>query len=57
MVCLTFLLSDLWRCYSPYFFRKSKQKSSWLSNRFAFKGVRHDKGTLRVINRRAFYYE
>ena len=28
--------------FSIYFFRKSKQKASWLSNRFAFKGVRHD---------------
>jgi len=37
--------------FSIYFFRKSKrpersalgvQKSSWLSNRFAFKGVRRD---------------
>ncbi|MEY3090262.1 MAG: hypothetical protein RL113_578 [Pseudomonadota bacterium] len=25
-----------------YFFRKSKQKASLLSNRFAFKGVRND---------------
>lgn len=27
---------------SIYFFRKSKQKALWPSNRFAFKGVRHD---------------
>ena len=25
-----------------YFFKKSRQKSSLLSNRFAFKGVRND---------------
>jgi len=40
---------NLWRCYSPYFFRKSKQKASFLSNRFAFKGVRKDKARIRVI--------
>jgi nicotinamide-nucleotide amidase len=42
--------------FSSFFLEKNEaKKASWLSNRSAFKGVRHDKGTLCVINRRFWY--
>jgi len=41
--------------FSSFFLEKNEaKKSSWLSNRFAFKGVRHDKDTLCVIDEGCF---
>jgi len=38
-----------------YFFSKSRQKASLLSNRFAFKGVRNDNILLMIIDKGTLY--